>query len=380
MSANVVAELTTGFDEPFQRLGHDAVADRDSVVISWPTVPVEIVRAAGFQPVLAQGIKAPTPAAAAVLEQQVFPSRLRHLCEAALTGRLAEVAAIVLPRTAEADYKCFLYLREFVRRGLVPALPPILLFDLLLTDNPAVPSYNTARTRTLFEQLAAIAGRQPNTSELCLAIDAANGARAAARRLNALRDGRPLLTGTEALPLLAAFWNLPPDRYATLAARAAEAIARRAPCTGPRVLLAGAPVASALPHAGIEAQGAVVTAELSPYGTEVATADIEVGADPFAALAAHYQTSTITARTPPANLTRRIDTLLPRIDAVAIALPPDDATFGWDYPALRDRLTHRGLPHTVLRGDPEEPPSADDRERIARLLAEIRRPQAVLHG
>jgi hypothetical protein len=39
-----------------------------------------------------------------------------------LTGRLSHVARIVIPRTSDPDYKCFLYLREFVRRGVLGAL------------------------------------------------------------------------------------------------------------------------------------------------------------------------------------------------------------------------------------------------------------------
>ena len=95
MSSSAVAELSAGFEVPFAALGHDAEQDRSAVVISWPSVPVEIVRATGFRPVVARGIAAPTPAADAVLEEDLFPSRIRQLVEAALTGRLAHVAAIV---------------------------------------------------------------------------------------------------------------------------------------------------------------------------------------------------------------------------------------------------------------------------------------------
>ena len=94
MVASAIDELAAGFDEPFARLGRDADADRGAVLISWPAVPVELVRAAGFRPVVAHGSARPTPAADGVLEPELFPARLRQLVEAALTRRLGQVAAI----------------------------------------------------------------------------------------------------------------------------------------------------------------------------------------------------------------------------------------------------------------------------------------------
>src|SRR5690348_9009627 len=107
-------------------------------VVSAPSVPPEIVRAVGLRPAFVLGSSAPTPAADAIIESEVFPSRLRHLMDAALAGRLADAACIVLPRTSDVDYKCFLYLREFVRRGVVSGLPPIILYDLLQSGGPGV--------------------------------------------------------------------------------------------------------------------------------------------------------------------------------------------------------------------------------------------------
>ena len=190
-----------------------------------------------------------------MLEPGLFPDRLRQLVEAALTGRLAEVAAIVLPRTSEPDYKCFLYLRELVRRRDVAMLPPVLLFDLLHSDGADAQAYDTERARALSERLASLAGRQPAQDDLRHEIASANRARAAARRLNALRTDAPRIAGVDALPLLGAFWQLEPERYAALAEAAADSLAGRPTLDGPRVLLAGAPVDSTTLHAAIEAEG-----------------------------------------------------------------------------------------------------------------------------
>jgi hypothetical protein len=307
-----------------------------------------------------------------VLEPGLFPNRLRQLVEAVLTSRLANVAAVLLPRSSDPDYKCFLYLRELARLGAVAARPPVLLFDLLHADFSGALGYNADRARTLSGQLAALARRPHGTEEVRRSIVSANGARAAARRLHALRARPPRVGGVEALSLLGAFWQLDPERYASLANAAAECIVRRAPLEGVRVLVAGAPVDGTALHAAIEAEGAVVVAELSPFGAVGVDADVESAGDPFAALAKHYAHGSIDARLPVERLMRRLDELLVAVDAVVISLPPDDASFGWDYPRARELLGRHSLPHTVVAGDHASGVTAADRERIASLLRTAR--------
>src|SRR5688572_14896367 len=188
-----------------------------------------------------RGASGPTPAADVHLEPGIFPSRLRRLVEDALTGRLSHAARVIIPRTSDADYKCFLYLREFVRRGIATALAPVVLFDLLQSRGADVAAYDAARTRALLDDLSPASGRTPSADDLRGEISRANIARAAARRLLELRRPVPRIAGAEVFPLLAAFWEMEPDRYTEMATDAASRFAVRPPLAGPRVLLAGAP-------------------------------------------------------------------------------------------------------------------------------------------
>jgi benzoyl-CoA reductase/2-hydroxyglutaryl-CoA dehydratase subunit BcrC/BadD/HgdB len=317
-----------------------------------------------------------TPTADAHLERDIFPSRLRHLVEAALTGRLSEATLIVIPRTSDADYKCFLYLREFVRRGIVRKLPPVLLFDLLQSAGRHVPVYDVSRTQALTDQLAASSGRVISTDDLRAEIVRTNAARAAARRLSALRRGAARVAGAEAFPLLAAFWRLAPDDYAPLAGEAADVIARRAPLDGPRVLLLGAPVDTSRLHAAIESQGAVVVAEAGPWGSEAAGDDVAAAGDPIAALADKYRADVSGPRAPAEAVRRFTERALDDADAVVVLLPPDDMVFGWDYPSLRARLQGRGIPHACFRGDPYQPLTPEDQAQLRALVAAAERHEA----
>jgi benzoyl-CoA reductase/2-hydroxyglutaryl-CoA dehydratase subunit BcrC/BadD/HgdB len=349
------------------------------IVASWPAVPVEIVRAAGFRPVMSRGASGPTPAADVHLEPGIFPSRLRHLVEDALAGRLAHAARIVIPRTSDADYKCFLYLRELVRRGVATTLAPVVLFDLLQSRGPDVRAYDVARMYALLDELSSVSGRMPSADDLRREITRTNTGRAAARRLVELRHVSRV-AGAEVFPLLAAFWETDPVRYAEMASEAASRLAARPSLAGPRVLLTGAPVDGQILHEAIESHGAVVVAEVGPWGSGAAGDDVRVDDDPVAALAEKYRSDTVGARTPVDSLRHWTERMLKKVDAVVVSLPPDDAVFGWDYPSLRDVLQASRIPHVCLRGDPHETPTLADHAALDAMVSTASRLQEARHG
>jgi len=354
--------------------------DEPYIVASWPCVPVEIVRAAGLRPTFAQGLGDPTPIADSCLEPNIFPSRLRHLVEAARAGLLRGASRIVIARTSDADYKCFLYLREFVRTEAASALPPVVLFDLLQSQSDDVRAYDVARTQALVEELGSASGRMPSDDDLRHEIARTNRARAAARRLTELRRIAPRVAGTEVFPLLAAFWEMEPDQYVTLADEAAREIAARSPLTGPRVLLTGAPVDDSALHQAIESAGAVVVAEVGPWGSGAPGEDVRCDDDPVAALADKYRTDVIGPRTPVDAVRRWTGRLLDEVDAVVVSLPLDDAVFGWDYPVLREVLVARRIPHVCLRGSPHESPPPADHARLDAMVAAASQLQETSRG
>jgi benzoyl-CoA reductase/2-hydroxyglutaryl-CoA dehydratase subunit BcrC/BadD/HgdB len=360
MTTSAIAKLTAAFESTFTDV------DVPAVVVSWPSVPIEIIRAAGLRPIIVRGSMNPTQAADAQLEPDIFPSRLRSLMEAALTGHLSRAARIVIPRTSDADYKCFLYLKEFVRLGIASALAPVLLFNLLQSRGPDVGAYNAARIRDLLDELTSVSGRRATLDDVRDEIARTNAARATARRLLALRRGAPRIKGAEVFPLLGAFWYMAPEDYSALAAEAADEIGRRPALTGARVLLMGAPVDGTALHDAIESRGAIVVAEVSPWGTGVAGDDV-CGDDPIAALAEKYRTDVIGPRTPAGSLQDSIASVVDEVDAVVVSLPPDDAVFGWDYPALHRLLETKRIPHICLLGDPCRPMSPDDAEQLDKL-------------
>ncbi|MEO8313819.1 MAG: 2-hydroxyacyl-CoA dehydratase family protein [Pseudomonadota bacterium] len=377
MSASAITTLEGAFEKPFGELGRMPEHDRSIVVASWPSVPTEVICAAGFLPVFARGSAAPTPNANTVLEPGVFPGRIHQLFEAALTGRLAHVAAIVLPRTSDPDYKAFLYLKEFGRKG-VP-LPPVLLFDLLQSGAEGTAEYNKERIRQLLLQLTQLAGRHVAIEALREQIAQANEAREMARRIAQLRTGRPRLAGTDAMPLLGAFWQLPFARYRALAGPAVELIDARTPRSGPRLLLAGSPLDSPALLAWLEAQHCTVVADSGPFSCGAA-ADVDITIDPLVALASWYVSNPLTGRVPGATQMQRAMSALPGIDAAVVLLPPHDARFGWEYPRLRALFAGHGIPHLVIRTEPESELDTRVQQDLRALLDLATRVPAVQRG
>ena len=104
------------------------------------------------------------------------------------------------------------------------------------------------------------------------------------------------------------------------------------------------------------------------------------GDDPITALSEKYRADAIGPRTPANAIRASIASALDQVDAVVVSLPPDDTAFGWDYPALRGLLETRRIPHTCLHGDPYQPLSPSDSERIDALLDAAVARTEVLHG
>ena len=237
------------------------------------------------------------------------------------------------------------------RRGL----PPVLLFDLLQSRGADVRAYDVARTRALLDELLVgcragcllptiSAGRsrertrpvrRPDAwSRFAAIVPRVTGTEVSSRCLRAFWEhGTGSLRGDGERARRAAIATRPPLGRPTRAARPARLwTARR--CT--RRSNRTAP--SSLPKS---ARG-----EVAPRETTCASTTTRLPRSPTSI----EPTRSARAR-PLARCGAGRERMLDEVDAVVVSLPPDDAVFGWDYPALRDVLEARRIPHVCLRGD-----------------------------
>jgi benzoyl-CoA reductase/2-hydroxyglutaryl-CoA dehydratase subunit BcrC/BadD/HgdB len=269
------------------------------VALTSNTIPWELIQAAGLFPVMLRPARRATPAADEYMETDVFQARIRQIFESAVSGEWSFLSAIILSRTSEQEYKLFLYLREVARESPREGMPPVYLYDLLHSQSAETRAYGISRTEELKHQLEAIAGRRIDASDLAQAIAESNAARAAVRRLLALRQDAVRLAGTEALPLVGAYWFMARPEYAKLATEAADIIRQRQTLQGVRLIVKGAPLDHVQLHAVLESHGAIVVAEDDWWGTRSVGSDIEASGDPVKAIFEHCPVRACFRRGPP---------------------------------------------------------------------------------
>jgi benzoyl-CoA reductase/2-hydroxyglutaryl-CoA dehydratase subunit BcrC/BadD/HgdB len=340
------------------------------------TVPWELIRAAGFFPVMLQPGPHATPAADEYMERNVFQARIRQIFDSVVSGKYDFLRAIILPRTSEQEYKLFLYLREVARERPRNGMSPVYLYDLLHSRSEEAHAYGMKRTEELKGRLEGLAGRAIAKSDLLEAVAESNSARAAVRGLLRLRHGTPRLGGVEALPLIGAYWFMSRAEYARLAAEAAEILGRRESLAGARLLLVGAPSDRGWPHAALESHGAIVVAEDDWWGSRSVGTDIEAGDDCLSAIFEHYYSDTPSPRVFPPEAADRWfqSSAKDKVDGVVFYLPPEDYVEGWDYPRRKRFLDGAGIPTLVLREDRGTGElSSDAHQGIEHFVKEIAR-------
>ena len=375
-SNSAASQLAWHYENPMAQAMEAHRAGVPVVGLTSNTVPSELIRAAGFFPVMLRPAQCATPAADEFMEKNVFQARIRQIFESAVGGELDFLRAIVLSRTSEQEYKLFLYLREVAREGSRDGMPPVYLYGLLHSQSAETHAYGISRTEELKRQLEEIAGRPIAARDIAEAVVESNAARAAVRRVLRLREGVPRLSGTEALPQIGAYWLMARAEYAKLASEAADNFERGGPLPGARLIVKGAPLDHVRLHATLESHGAIVVAEDDWWGTRSVGVDISANGDAVKAIFDHYYLDAPSPRVfPPDAADRWFESHVRKgVDGVVFYLPPEDYVLGWDYPRQKRFLEKLGIPSLIVREDSgAEKLSAESHESIERFVKEIAR-------
>jgi benzoyl-CoA reductase/2-hydroxyglutaryl-CoA dehydratase subunit BcrC/BadD/HgdB len=328
------------------------------------TVPWELLRAAELHPILLSPHRLHTPCADRYMEK-VFSARIKAIFDFLVSAESAPLSVVVIPRTSEQEHKLYLYLREVIRQKTERSPEPI-LYNLLHARSSEAEAYGMERTRELKHKLEQLTGRPIEDRALSAAIAEGNAARQAIRELLQHREGAvPRLSGSEALPLIGAWYFMDRSTYACLVQDALGEIQTRPPLAGPRILIKGPPLDNPALCALIESHGAIVVAEDDWWGSRAAGQDIDAGMDPIRAIFEKYYFDAPSPRVFPSAIA---DDWFCRksseVDGVIFYLPHDDDVIGWDFPRLRAFLDERGIPHLMLRSEAPD--------RIQAFIARLR--------
>lgn len=338
------------------------------------TVPWELLRAAGFFPVLLQAHAAQTPRADVYMEP-TLSRRARSLFDGLLSCAWSFLKVLIIPRTSEQEHKLYLYLTEVIRLGNGAGIPGPYLFNLLQTRSARSRTYGAAETKKLLAYLAGVSGIKVREEAIVEASRESNDARRAIRSLLKLRRGKsPRLGGAEAMRAIGAWYFMDRGEYASAVRNFVAEVSRRAPLRGPHILIKGVPLDHSGLHEVIESEGAVVTAEDDWWGSRAAGKDIRIGGDPVVAVFEKYYVDAPSPRMfPPSAADRWFQAAALRdIEGVVFYLPSDDEVLGWDYPRERRWLDEHNIPSLLVREDARQL-SGQSRECIAEFVGRVAR-------
>ena len=337
------------------------------------TVPWELLRAAGFFPLLLNPPHGPNRFAMRFMEEGVFGTRIRGIFDCVASGAWPFVQIVVIPRTSEQEHKLYLYLREAARQGFSGALPDLYLYNLLHARSREAEAYGLERTHDFKKHLEHQTGRAIEPEDLARAIDESNLAFHAIRSLLDLRQGaEPLLTGTEAQALVGAVYFMDRAEYAQLADEAVAALSRRPPIAGARILIKGVPLHHAALHRAIEAHRAVVVAEDDWWCSRSLESEISAQGDLIRSIFERYYLDAPSPRVFPRDVADAwFLAAASKVDGVLFYLPPEDDVLGWDYPELRRTLDQRGIPSLLMREDAAGELSSDWHRRMEDFVCGI---------
>jgi benzoyl-CoA reductase/2-hydroxyglutaryl-CoA dehydratase subunit BcrC/BadD/HgdB len=368
-----VEQLMWHYEHPFAQAVKKAGEGMPVAGMTSNTVPWELLRAAGYFPLMLNPSSGPCPVADRFMEAGVFDARIRGIFDGTVSNAWPFLKMVVIPRTSEQEHKLFLYLREMARQGIATPLPDLYLYNLLHARSPEAEKYGLERTYTLIRHLEDHAGRSIQPDDLARAVEESNQACRAMRSVREFREGpEPRLSGTEALALIGAVYFMDRAEYALLAAAAAAELSRRTPLRGARILIKGSPLHHTGLHRAIESHKAVVVAEDDWWGSRAVSQQIAVLGDMVRSIFETYYFEAPSPRVFPREVADEwFLTASANVDGVVFYLPPEDDVRGWEYPGLRKTLDQRGIPTLLVREDATDGLSSECHQRIDEFLSGI---------
>ena len=309
------------------------------------TVPWEILRAAGYTPVVLEDEAGPTPQADRWMED-VFDGRFRVIFDRLSAGAWNHLDLVVIPRTSEQEHKLYLYLREIARTQPASAIPELYLYNLLHTRTPESYDYGLGRTRQMMRDF------NVSEDELRDAIAESNRARGCVRDiLRKRKEGR--LEGSAALEWIRGFYSEDRGVFADHVLDRLKGMYEQVAANRSHILIKGAPMKDASLHRTVEEAGGYVVAEDDWRGSRAAgDTDVCLNKDPASAIFEKYFYDEVSPRVHPVEhrdawFRREIES--GHVDGVLFNIPLEDDVVGWDYPGQLAYLKSRSIASIVVR-------------------------------
>jgi benzoyl-CoA reductase/2-hydroxyglutaryl-CoA dehydratase subunit BcrC/BadD/HgdB len=317
-------------------------------------VPVELVVAAGLQPIQLEFDSQQAPATADRYGNTGHPV-LRSLVGELLGGRHQHVSRLIIATTPRFLTALHTFLMEMRERDAAFKRFELQLLDIARGSSPSSRQYNTDSLAALRARLEQWSGVHVSDDAVRAAIAQQNRVRALLTRLNTLRPYRSDLSGELALQIHSCATL--PDRgpfldeleswlkgQTSTASGSASVPATRAP----RIIYSGTATGTDADYHSIEAEGLRIVDDDQDHGARAVGPLLDESLPPMSALLAqclnrHPASAGWAMRERSQYLLRRVTE--DQADGVLFAIAAYDHPAGWDYPALCAELDRHGVPH-----------------------------------
>lgn len=326
-----------------------AVAGNDRVIGYVGTdVPIELILAAGAQPVRLRGRAGARTELADRFVEESFSTATRRIAEQWLSGELDALAAVIFSRSDDSAQRLYYYVCEWQRIGRCGGPAP-LLFDIATLPRASSAAHTLESTRALATAIGTAPERLPD------AIARVNRRLSLLERLAEHRVSGDV-AGSFALRVQRAAecrWTAAFDDELEhwLGAQAPTASARR------RFVLVGSEPSDPRLHESIEAAGVDLVADI--HEADAIEASIPAEDDPLAGIAARWQRRVHASRAAlrdPDRLAARVRAL--RADGAILWLLASDTGLAWETPRMERALRNAGCSILKLVLQSEEPDEA----------------------
>jgi len=373
-----LVRLCAAYDDRLGEARRRKAAGSRLVAYFLNSIPVELIVAAGLDPIRLVGDPARHAPIADRYMEEYMDGEVRSIFGSILTGEFDFADLLVIPRSSEVYLQLYYFLREMPEWEPEAKTPATYLFDLLQSPHWLTARYDAGRMRAFAEHLAALSGRVITENALRDAIKLLNCLRGALQKAAQLwRGERPALDGIDALKVIGAASILSPRE----ALAAIEAMLADPPGplgnTGPRVMLKGSPQNDIHVTRLIVEAGGTVVAQDHVAGDPTFRALINEEGNPWEALATHYQRHIPGPRVHPQSEQDAHFLALVRqanVDGVIFFHDEWDDTLGWEYPDQRKLLDSENIPSLFMKRQPYfDVPAAEQRAAIGDFVATVTR-------
>lgn len=323
---------------------------------AWP-----LLRAAAVVVPIAEDV-AELDGALAYIEPEYGPAVLAPV-QLALEGRLDDFSTILLDRDHRTAY---LYLTELHRRGVLPGLAPLHLFDFVADESSASRAHNEREVRGLHRHLQRVFGEPITPARVRRELDEESRLSEALTTLQAKRAAG-VVSGIDAKALLSSRRILPIDEV--IAAAAAITVDPEKP--RPAVLLVPQDsTPSTAMHELVRDAGGDVVDEEDWYGSRSIGSIEELdSADALTDVVNRLMAAPGTDEvSPPDALLRWYRSRIADggIRLVVAVTSPADQRRGWELPHRRRIATGRGVPFLWIHDDLGDPSGVERARRVLR--------------